>query len=79
MCTLMQKDVLIEMVANALSTIDLRTEPNASDNADQHYLAALRDRLYSSHHDSIDFQYLSTEVKNIKDKYAYLPVNAYYT
>lgn len=34
MCTLMQKDVLIEMVANTMATIDLRTEPNAVDNDD---------------------------------------------
>ncbi len=78
MCTIMQKDVLIEMVANAMATIDLRTEPNAQDNEDQRYLMNLRDALYNSHHDSIDFKLLSTKVKSIKDKYIDLPVHQYY-
>lgn len=78
MCTLMQKDVLIEMVANTMAIIDLRTEPNAVDNADQHYLMNLRDDLYSTHHDSIDFEGLSTKVKSIKGKYIDLPIHRYY-
>lgn len=78
MCTLMQKDVLIEMVANTMATIDLRTAPNAEDNEDQLYLMNLRDDLYSSHHDNIDFKLLSTRVKSIKEKYIGLPVHQYY-
>ncbi|MFZ7214790.1 hypothetical protein HZ320_00755 [[Pasteurella] aerogenes] len=78
MCTIMQKDVLIEMVANTMATIDLRTDPNAEDNEDQLYLMNLRDDLYSSHHDSIDFKLLSTKVKSIKEKYIGLPVHEYY-
>lgn len=78
MCTIMQKDVLIEMVANTMATIDLRTAPNAEDNEDQLYLMNLRNELYSSHHDSIDFELLSTRVKNIKERYIDLPVHQYY-
>ncbi|HHF6946966.1 hypothetical protein ACXVWQ_08025 [Haemophilus sp. SZY H57] len=78
MCTLMQKDVLIEMVANTMATIDLRTEPNAVDNDDQHYLMNLRNKLYSTHHNNIDFDCLSIKVKSIKDKYVDLPIHQYY-
>lgn len=78
MCTLMQKDVLIELVADAMATINLRTEPDASDNEDLQYLSALRNELYSSHHDDIDFQVLLNKVKSIKEKYINLPVNQYY-
>lgn len=78
MCTLMQKDVLIEMVANTMAIIDLRTAPTAKDNEDLHYLINLRNSLYSSHHDSIDFQQLSNKVKDIKTKYVNLPVHQYY-
>lgn len=42
MCTLVQKDVLIEIVANTMATIDLRHAPNAEDNEEQLYLMNLR-------------------------------------
>ncbi|HII3761636.1 hypothetical protein ACFGWE_10750 [Pasteurella multocida] len=78
MCTVMQKDVLIEMIANTMATINVRTEPNAENNDDQNYLMNLRNDLYSTHHDNIDYHFLSMMVKNIKDKYIGLPVHKYY-
>lgn len=78
MCTVMQKDVLIEMVSYALATINVRTEPNESNNEDQRYLMNLRNDLYSTHHHDIEYEVLSTEVRKIKDKYIKLPVHQYY-
>lgn len=74
----MQKDVLIEMIANAMSTIDLRTEPNDADNEDQQYLTHLRDNLYSTHQNDIDYQTVASTIIEIKDKYSHLPINQYY-
>lgn len=78
MCTVMQKDVLIEMIANTMATINVRTEPDAENNEDQNYLMNLRNELYSTHHDGIDYNLLSMTVNNIKDKYIGLPVHKYY-
>ncbi|WP_439295205.1 hypothetical protein [Lonepinella sp. BR2882] len=78
MCTLMQKDVLIEVVANAMATIDLRVEPKELNNEDQLYLVNLRKKLYNTHHNDIDYQNLLSKVKNIKNKYVELPINARY-
>ncbi|MFC0308258.1 hypothetical protein ACFFHK_00870 [Gallibacterium trehalosifermentans] len=75
----MQKDVLIEMVANAMATIDLRTDPTSKENEDLHYLVNLRNNLYSTHHDNIDFMLLSNKIKMIKNKYVSLPIHQYYS
>ena len=78
MATLMQKDVLIEVVANALAIIDLRTEPTAEDNADQQYLSNLRETLYSLQPEEIDYASKLAEIRNIQEKYKNLPIHQYY-
>lgn len=78
MCTLMQKDVLIEVVANAQATISKRTAPNTPRNDDQRFLSNLRDELYSTHPDKIDYQRTLDDVKNIKEKYKNLPIHSHY-
>lgn len=78
MCTVMQKDVLIEMIANTMATINVIIEPKAENNEDQNYLIKLKNDLYSTHHDDIDYNLLSMIVKNIKDKYIGQPIHKYY-
>ena len=78
MATIMQKDVLIEVVANTQAIISKRTPPNKPRNDDQRFLSNLRDELYSTAPDKIDYQKTLDDVKNIKDKYVNLPVHSYY-
>lgn len=78
MCTLMQKDVLIEMVANTMAIINVRTDPNVINNEDQSYLVGIRNYLYKTHHNQIDFDGLLNNINMVKDKYVDLPVNQYY-
>lgn len=78
MATIMQKDVLIEVVANTQATISKRTAPNTPRNEDQRFLSNLRDELYSTAPDKIDYQKTLDDVKNIKDKYVNLPVHSHY-
>ncbi|MCT8544307.1 hypothetical protein KZ368_04890 [Glaesserella parasuis] len=72
MCTLMQKDVLIELIATAQADLSKRLELPLND--DQIYLSRLRNEIYRSEPDVLDFQLLSTQVKQISDKYHYLPL-----
>ncbi|MCT8567829.1 hypothetical protein NUS51_00445 [Glaesserella parasuis] len=72
MCTLMQKDVLIELIATAQADLSKRLELPSND--DQIYLSRLRSEIYRSEPDALDFQLLSTQVKQISDKYHYLPL-----
>lgn len=78
MATIIQKDVLIELVANTQAIISKRTPPNKPRNDDQRFLSNLRDELYSTSPDKIDYQKTLDDVKNIKDKYVNLPVHSYY-
>lgn len=78
MATLMEKDVLIEVVAYTQAIIIKRTEPNAPRNEDQRFLSNLRDYLYSTAPDKIDYQKTLDDVKNIKEKYKDLPIHSHY-
>ncbi|MBN6078462.1 hypothetical protein [Aggregatibacter actinomycetemcomitans] len=78
MATLMQKDVLIEMAAYARSIIAHRTEPNTELNDDQVELVKMRNFIYSTSPDKLDFDKLVSEINYIKDKYISLPVNKFY-
>ena len=78
MATIMQKDVLIEVVAYTQAIIIKRTEPNAPRNEDQRFLSNLRDYLYSTAPDKIDYQKTLDDVKNIKEKYKDLPIHSHY-
>ncbi len=72
MCTLMQKDVLIELIATTQADLSKRLELPLND--DQIYLSRLRSEIYRSEPDALDFQQLSTQVKQISDKYHSLPL-----
>lgn len=74
----MQKDVLIEVVAYTQAIISKRTAPNAPRNEDQRFLSNLRDYLYSTAPDKIDYQKTLDDVKNIKEKYKDLPIHSHY-
>jgi len=78
MATLMEKDVLIEAVAQVQAIISRRTAPNAPRNDDQCFLSDLREELYSSDPDEIDYQKKIDEVIKIKNKYDDLPIHSYY-
>ena len=78
MATIMQKDVLIEVVAYTHAIISKRTAPNAPRNEDQRFLSNLRDYLYSTAPDKIDYQKTLDDVKNIKEKYKDLPIHSHY-
>ena len=78
MATIMQKDVLIEVVAYTQTIISKRTAPNAPRNEDQRFLSNLRDYLYSTAPDKIDYQKTLDDVKNIKEKYKDLPIHSHY-
>lgn len=78
MATIMQKDVLIEVVAYTQAIISKRTAPNAPRNEDQRFLSNLRDYLYSTAPDKVDYQKTLDDVKNIKDKYKDLPIHSHY-
>lgn len=78
MCTLMQKDVLIELVAKTRSTISLRSAPDSPRNDDQAFLSTLRNDIYRTHHDKLDFEKIAAQVKAIKAKYEHQPVNQMY-
>ena len=78
MATIMQKDVLIEVVAYTQAIIIKRTAPNAPRNEDQRFLSNLRDYLYSTAPDKIDYQKTLDDVKNIKEKYKDLPIHSHY-
>lgn len=79
MSTLMEKDVLIEMVAHAQATISLRVPLGTKKNEDQIYLTELRNYLYDTDHHSLNYEKLSDEIININNKYKTLPVNELYS
>lgn len=71
MCTVMQKDVLIELVAHAQATLAKRLPLPLND--DQKTLAKLRGEIYSTPHYALDYENLCQVVNGIKDKYQNLP------
>lgn len=73
MCTLMQKDVLIELIANTQA--DLSRRLSLPLNEDQLYLSRLRGEIYRSEPDLINFDQLSAQVQSIGQKYRTLPLN----
>lgn len=73
MATLMEKDVLLELVATGLGEIaraELRgdvTEEKSND--DRFYLVDLRKKLYSSNEKEWDFLKTANDIKNVCQKY----------
>ena len=70
MATLMEKDVLIEVVAGALAIISKRlTIDEKEQNPDRTKLIELRSNIYSSTPVQLDYQAIIDEVGSIKSKY----------
>ncbi len=63
MCTLMQKDALIELVANAQAIVIKRVDPDLPLTDDEIRLGKIRDYLYSNAPDKIDYQKTLDDVK----------------
>lgn len=74
MCTLMQKDVLIELVAYAQATLTLRIDPQAPFSDDELRLGEIRNFIYDNYPDDIDFNSLSEEIMSINSKYEDIPI-----
>ncbi|QLB40576.1 MULTISPECIES: hypothetical protein [Mannheimia] len=71
MCTLMQKDVLIEMVATAQADLSKRLALPL--NEDQITLSRLRGEIYRSEPAHINFEQMVAKIQNISQKYQHLP------
>lgn len=78
MATIMQKDDLIELVANAQAIVIKRVDPDLPLTDDEIRLGKIRDYLYSTDPDKIDYQKTLDDVKNIKEKYKDLPIHSHY-
>lgn len=75
MATLMEKDVLIEVVAGALAIISKRlTIDEKEQNPDRTKLIELRSNIYSSTPEQLDYQAIIDEVNLMKEKYRNLPI-----
>lgn len=71
MCTLMQKDVLIELVANTQAVLAKRLSLPL--NEDQKWLAKLRQDIYGTSHTELDYEFLVNKISDISNKYKQLP------
>lgn len=74
MCTLMQKDSLIHLVAEAQATLTLRIDPQAPFSDDELRLGEIHNFIYDSSPDDIDFNSLSEEIMSINSKYEDIPI-----
>lgn len=78
MCTLMQKDVLIEAVAGTIAML-VKCNPVTEDKRKQKEynlieLSEMRDFLYSSSVEKISFNELSLKIKNIRSDFNNQPL-----
>lgn len=71
MATIMQKDVLIEVVASGLSAISRQAKDvdELRGNTDYGRLIELRRLLYRTNYEKIDYENTLKECKEIKQKY----------
>lgn len=71
MATIMEKDVLIEVVASGLALISrkLNYQEHLNHNEDCNRLIEIRNYLYSTFSDDIDYEKILSECKAIKQKY----------
>lgn len=77
MATLMEKDVLIEVVAGANAVLLYRlSDEEIESNEDLMVLGELRRKIYSSSPEELDFDGIVKEVKNIKQQYQNRPIRS---
>lgn len=71
MATIVQKDVLIEAIAQVQGYL-LRSLPSSdSMNDDELFLCELRKKVYNTHHDKLDYESLLADIVKIKNKSCY--------
>lgn len=73
MCTLMEKDALLERVASIQALISRKTPRTGKRTADQERIVALRRYLYATSPDSISFTQVKDECNALYEKYAQMP------
>lgn len=78
MCTLMQKDALIELVANAQAIVTKRVDVNSPLTPEELRLGQIRDFLYSNDPDDISYSAVVGEVKTIQGKFESKPIMPQY-
>jgi hypothetical protein len=74
MCTLMEKDALIERVASVQALIARKTPRTGERTPDQNRIAELRNFLYFTDHESINFSKTKNECDALYQKYTTAPV-----
>lgn len=71
MATIVQKDVLIEAIAQVQGYL-LRSLPSSDPmNDDELFLCELREKIYNTHHDKLDYESLLVDIVKIKNKSCY--------
>ncbi|RIY37420.1 hypothetical protein [Psittacicella gerlachiana] len=70
-CTIVQKDVLIDLVAYAQAFLGKRLPLPL--NEDQVLLAKIRNKIYRTSYKDLDYKLLVEQIKGIIDKYKHLP------
>lgn len=78
MCTLMQKDALIELVANAQAIVTKRVDPDLPLTVEEIRLGKIRDYLYSNAPEDIPYSKVVDEVQAIQDKFENKPILSRY-
>lgn len=74
MCTLMQKDALIELVANAQAIVIKRVAPDLPLTDDEIRLGKIRDYLYSNAPEDISYSTVIDEIQAIQRKFEDKPI-----
>lgn len=73
MCTLMEKDALLERVASIQALISRKTPNNGERTPDQNRIAELRNFLYFSDPEEIAFNAVKDECNELYNKYSVMP------
>ncbi|XWY20589.1 hypothetical protein ACNGTO_11155 (plasmid) [Bisgaard Taxon 45] len=69
MATIIQKDVLIEAIAQVQGFLSRNLPYSDSLNDDELFLRGLREHIYSTHHNQLDYESLLVDIMKIKEKY----------
>lgn len=78
MCTLMQKDVLIETVASIQAIVTKRVDVNSPLTPEELKLGEIRDFLYSSSPEDISYESIINDIEAIRVKFENIPVMPQY-
>lgn len=73
MCTLMEKDVLIDILAEAIAFVAYR-EQEGEDTTESIRLMEIRDFIYSSSPEKKDFDKIQKEINELKKPYLNEPI-----